>query len=75
MSPAEITQQLGLQSLTRRSWVSELLWGLFTRYTLLSANNQSSTSNPPVPPLVTAYTRVWSGSPMRSGKSTAIKSL
>lgn len=23
MSPAEITQQLGLQSLTRRQWVSE----------------------------------------------------
>ena len=23
MSPAEITQQLGLQSLTRRSWVSD----------------------------------------------------
>ena len=25
MSPAEITQQLGLQSLTRRSWVSDPL--------------------------------------------------
>ena len=25
MSPAEITQQLGLQSLTRRAWVSPLL--------------------------------------------------
>lgn len=24
MSPAEITQQLGLQSLTRRAWVSPL---------------------------------------------------
>lgn len=24
MSPAEITQQLGLQSLTRRAWVSSL---------------------------------------------------
>lgn len=25
MSPAEITQQLGLQSLTRRAWVSDIL--------------------------------------------------
>ena len=26
MSPAEITQQLGLQTLTRRAWVSFLLF-------------------------------------------------
>lgn len=81
MSPAEITQQLGLQSLTRRAWVS-LIPLVFLRehldprvYTTLVANSSvlPSSSNLPAPPPVTVCTRVWSGSPILSGKPTATK--
>lgn len=70
MSPAEITQQLGLQSLTRRAWVSDIL-DACDAYRV--TNDRSSSSNLPAPPLVMVCTRVWSGLPMRSGKPTAIK--
>jgi hypothetical protein len=76
MSPAEITSQLGLQTLTRRAWVSELLYRDCPLFVFLLESlliQTFSSSNPPVPPPVTVFTRVWSGSPMRSGKPTAIK--
>lgn len=70
MSPAEITQQLGLQSLTRRAWVSDILDVCDVyRFT----NDRFSSSNLPAPLLVMVCTKVWSGSPMLSGKPTAIK--
>lgn len=59
MSPAEITQQLGLQSLTRRAWVSDLLFIDGPLYLCCS-----SSSNPPALLLVTVCTKVSSGFPM-----------
>lgn len=69
MSPAEITQQLGLQSLTRRPWVS-------CTSPLVSPDASltlRSTSNPPAPPPEMVCTKVWSGSPKPCGRSTATK--
>lgn len=72
MSPAEITQQLGLQSLTRRAWVSGNPRSGLSMHLLTTP---SSSFNPPVPPPETVCMKVWSGSLMRSGKPTASKGL
>lgn len=72
MSPAEITQQLGLQSLTRRAWVSILQ--LFANpFVPVQFTDIPSSSNPLALPPVTVCTRVWSGSPTLFGKPTATK--
>ncbi|KAE8399866.1 ADP-ribosylation factor family-domain-containing protein, partial [Aspergillus pseudonomiae] len=64
MSPAEITQQLGLQSLTRRPWVSLPRSPGSPEVEPTSNVYMCSTSNLPALPPVTVCTRVSSGSPM-----------
>lgn len=59
MSPAEITQQLGLQSLTRRAWVRIILSIYYVVMHVLTF--RLSTSNLPALPPVTVSTKVLSG--------------
>ena len=61
MSPAEITQQLGLQSLTRRAWVSNIVL-IVAMFLFLTSAAPFSSSNPPALPRVMVCMRDWNGS-------------
>lgn len=56
MNASEITDKLGLQSLRQRAWVSR------ASFPNRAWTDIYSTSNQPVPPLATDFTRVSNGS-------------